>query len=132
MVRGARPRANARQPLDPAGRWFVAPRFVFTNEPKGIYQSGDLVAIEQVRRGTLAFDVGRQLGTWGQVRVGYERTAGDVDVNAPRLSASPRASAIAEFVDQVSPEIVWAACAVCFGRTICGYRKRSPRPRRAR
>jgi NTE family protein len=67
------------QPIDALGRFFVAARANASIRSVDIYQQGDLVAESAVSRAVTGFDAGIDLGTWGELRVGYERNWGDVD-----------------------------------------------------
>jgi NTE family protein len=74
-------RSEFYQPLDVASSWFVAPRIEGHNGPIGSYQGDDLVSVQHVRYATLGLDFGRKVGVWGQLRVGLERTIGEIDVD---------------------------------------------------
>jgi NTE family protein len=68
------------QPLDAEGRWFVAPRVAGERRPATLYDQGQKVTELQVTDGTAGFDIGRQFGRWGELRVGVQWTLGDLDV----------------------------------------------------
>lgn len=77
------------QPLDAAGRWFVAPRLVAEREPARLFQQGQLVAEADVSTATLGLDGGRQLGNWGELRVGAAGLLGDLDLDFTTLPVPP-------------------------------------------
>jgi NTE family protein len=64
------------QPLDARRTWFVAPsaRIEVRNLP--IYTNNKEVADYRDREAELDMDVGRNLGNWGEIRVGLHRTNG--------------------------------------------------------
>lgn len=73
------------QPLDADGRWFVAPR-AFVSQSNPDVTVGGVRFNESVQENGGGLDVGRALGTWGELRAGYERSVGDVDVRLANLS----------------------------------------------
>ena len=68
------------QPLARDARYFIAPTLEFSSRLTGVYEDGDRLG-EARTRGIL-FEVGggRELGRWGEVRLGYRRGGGDVKV----------------------------------------------------
>lgn len=73
------------QPLDFSAGWFVAPRIDFTIRSPGFYVDGREVAELEVRRGTVAFDLGYQMSKYGELRLGVERGVADVRVTTGSL-----------------------------------------------
>jgi len=64
------------QPLDPLRTWFVAPSARIEARDLPIYNGSEEVADFRDREAEADFDVGRELGNWGEVRVGLHRTNG--------------------------------------------------------
>lgn len=72
------------QPLDAGGWFFVAPRAsVASRSPNLKYSGTDFV--ERVVESEVGLDVGAALGNWGELRVGYERVWGSVDLKLGNL-----------------------------------------------
>jgi NTE family protein len=69
------------QPLDPAARYFVSGRLGYQIENLNLFDA-DGNNISEVRAGGFAVELGagRQFGTWGELRLGYRRGAGDIEV----------------------------------------------------
>ncbi len=61
------------QPLDLAGRFFVAPRAFAGERLWDIFFEGDRVAQYQVRQSGAGLDLGTVLDRWGELRFGYVR-----------------------------------------------------------
>ncbi len=59
------------QPLDLARKWFSAGRLVAAQELENIFLDEDAVAQYRNRRGEVALELGRRIGTYGDARVGY-------------------------------------------------------------
>ncbi len=68
------------QPLNAAGRWFVVPLLGYTWNNVNTFEMGDITSEVRVKSlgGSLA--VGREFGTWGEVRLGLRRTTGEAEV----------------------------------------------------
>jgi NTE family protein len=64
------------QPLDPLRTWFVAPSARIEVRDLPIYKDNGEVADYRDREAEADFDVGRNLGNWGEIRVGIHRTNG--------------------------------------------------------
>ncbi|MHC5072314.1 MAG: patatin-like phospholipase family protein, partial [Planctomycetota bacterium] len=79
-------RSEFYQPLDAAGRYFVAPEVKYRRFEPNVFQGGSKVAEFQVQDWTAALDVGRQLGNWGELRFGVARQWGKAD---PQVSSIP-------------------------------------------
>ena len=93
------------QPLDDAGRWFVAPNALIGQQSRGVFANGDKVAEYLVSVAQGGVDAGRTLGTWGQLRVGavYSRVNARVDTGSPLLPSLRETTAgmrAGLFVDQ--------------------------------
>jgi NTE family protein len=93
------------QPLNEAGKWFVAPSFYVGQQTRGVFEGEDKVADYLVSVTQGALDLGAVLGTWGQVRGGYamSRVYGRVDTGSPVLPSLRTTTAglrAALFVDQ--------------------------------
>lgn len=69
--------------LDSRQRWFVAPSIELQKRPVPIYDAdGFSLGEYDVKYGLATFAVGRQLGTFGEVRFGIQRGAGDADLQS--------------------------------------------------
>jgi NTE family protein len=93
------------QPLNEAGKWFVAPNFFVGQQVRGVFDGEDKVAeyLTSVTQGGL--DLGAVLGTWGQLRGGYvmSRVYARVDTGSPVLPSIRATTAglrAALFIDQ--------------------------------
>ncbi|MGO8854724.1 MAG: patatin-like phospholipase family protein [Steroidobacteraceae bacterium] len=64
------------QPLDPLRTWFVAPSARIEARDLPIYRDNEEVADYRDREVEADLDVGRNLGNWGEIRVGIHRTNG--------------------------------------------------------
>jgi NTE family protein len=64
------------QPLDPLRTWFVAPSARIEARDLPIYNGSEEVADYRDREAEADFDVGRELGNWGEFRLGVHRTNG--------------------------------------------------------
>ena len=73
------------QPLGAQGRWFIAPSIRFEAFEFGEFEGIDEVTRYQLRRGGLDLDVGRELGTTGELRVGAHYARGTLN----RLVGTP-------------------------------------------
>lgn len=80
---GERPEfaAEFHQPLGYASPWFVAPRFKFDSRSVQVRDADRLVAEYRVRETTFGLDVGRELGQWGEARVGVQHLGGSTHLH---------------------------------------------------
>lgn len=69
--------AELYQPLDYASRWFINPYFVYQRENSTLFQDGLRIAQFLSTSTTFSFDGGRQLGNWGEIRIGLSRSRVD-------------------------------------------------------
>jgi NTE family protein len=60
------------QPLDLAREWFVAPRAAAAQQLESIFLGEDVVSEYRNRRAQLGVDLGRRLGSLGELRLGYD------------------------------------------------------------
>lgn len=70
------------QPLDFAGRWFVAARGGWLSSQQGIFEDGGLTAEYGVDRAELGFDLGRRVGRSVELRGGIRQGWIDAEVEA--------------------------------------------------
>ena len=73
--------AEIYQPFDYGSRYFIHPRLFWGKKNVNIFSSdGEILAEYNVARygGDLAF--GRELGTWGEARIGIRRMQGDAEI----------------------------------------------------
>ena len=69
------------QPLDVRSRYFVHPRLLYGKESRNIYsQGGDKLAEYRTTKYGVDLAIGRDLGTWGEARLGIRRSRGDAEV----------------------------------------------------
>ncbi len=68
------------QPLSFDSRWFVAPRIDLEQTNFNAFADGESIARFRVSSAELAVDVGRELGRWGEARVGAFRGSGNARV----------------------------------------------------
>jgi NTE family protein len=64
------------QPLNAARTWFVAPSLRIEGKDLPIYANNTQIADFRDRQAEADFDVGTNLGNWGEIRVGYHRLNG--------------------------------------------------------
>jgi NTE family protein len=64
------------QPLNAARTWFVAPSLRIEARDLQLYSKDNEIADYRDREAGAAFDVGRTLGNWGEIRAGFHRTNG--------------------------------------------------------
>src|SRR5580698_4990018 len=67
-------------PLDETRTWFIAPSLRIEARDLQLYANDVEVADYRDREAEAAFDIGRTLGNWGEIRVGYHRTNGAATV----------------------------------------------------
>jgi NTE family protein len=60
------------QPLDLAREWFIAPHVLASQQLDSIFLGENSISEYRSRRGAVGFDVGRRLGTLGDLRLGYD------------------------------------------------------------
>jgi NTE family protein len=65
------------QPLDASRTWFVAPSARIEARDLPVYSKDVEVADYRAREAEGDFDVGRELGNWGEIRVGFHRLNGE-------------------------------------------------------
>ncbi len=82
-------RSEFYQPLSFDSRWFFAPRMEAGQSNLNVFSDDRAIARYRLSEGDLGFDVGRELGTIGEFRVGVYRGAGSarVKVGDPSLSS---------------------------------------------
>ena len=74
--------AEIYQPLDYKSRYFIHPRVFWIKDNVNIYSSaGDVLAEYNVNKYGVDLAVGRQLGTWGEARIGIRRMQGNAEVD---------------------------------------------------
>jgi NTE family protein len=64
------------QPLNAARTWFVAPSLRVEGKDLPIYTNNTQIADFRDRQAEADFDLGTNLGNWGEIRVGYHRLNG--------------------------------------------------------
>ncbi len=93
------------QPLNEAGKWFVAPSAYIGQQTRGVFEGEDKVADYLTSVTQAGLDGGAVLGTWGQLRTGYSisRVYARVDTGSPTLPSIRETTAglrAAIFIDQ--------------------------------
>jgi NTE family protein len=75
---GSDPRVAAEfyQPLNAERTWFVAPSLRVEARDLQLYSRDTEIADYRDREAEAAFDIGRTLGNWGEIRAGFHRTNG--------------------------------------------------------
>lgn len=68
------------QPLDYSARYFLSPQVLFQIRNVPLIEDQTRIAEYRVREALFGLDVGRQLGNWGELRVGVRRGAGKARV----------------------------------------------------
>ncbi len=81
------------QPIGPQGRWFLAPSIKLDAFEFGRFESGEEIAHYQLRRGTAALELGRELGTTGELRAGIRRSSATLDLLVGDTSVNPTTAA---------------------------------------
>ena len=78
------------QPLSFDSRFFVAPRLEFRQSNRNTFSSSDEIARYRITESELALDIGRELGTIGEFRIGAYRGGGNsrLKVGDPTLPNS--------------------------------------------
>jgi len=76
---GEAPRLFAEffQPLDYRSRWFLNPSIELRRTARGLFQDGAQLAQYDASEAIVALEGGRQLGNWGELRVGVSRSQSD-------------------------------------------------------
>lgn len=76
---GESPRLFAEffQPLDYRSRWFLNPSVELRRTTRGLFQEGAQLAQYDSSEAILALEGGRQLGNWGELRIGVSRSQSD-------------------------------------------------------
>ena len=76
---GESPRLFAEffQPLDYRSRWFVNPRVELRRTARALFDEGAQLARLDASEAIVALEGGRQLGNWGELRVGVSRSRSD-------------------------------------------------------
>jgi NTE family protein len=64
------------QPIGYTSNWFVVPSFLVERENFDIFEGEERLATYRVRNNEIEFDVGREFGSWGEVRAGVVRGEG--------------------------------------------------------
>lgn len=70
------------QPIDFGSRYFINPRLLYYRENLYLYSSDAKEKLAEYRLAQYGLDLslGRQLGNWGEFRIGYMRMAGDTEL----------------------------------------------------
>ncbi len=69
------------QPLSFDSRFFLAPSLSLSQRNFNVFVGGDNLARYRVNEAVAAFDTGRELGYWGELRIGIFRGVGDARLN---------------------------------------------------
>lgn len=80
---GENPRlfTELHQPLEAASPWFVAPAVLFESNNVPVIEDDRRIAEYRLHRNQLGFDLGRELGSWGELRAGWRRSDGSLRLN---------------------------------------------------
>nr|WP_316638812.1 patatin-like phospholipase family protein [uncultured Roseateles sp.] len=71
------------QPLGPGSAWYVTPSFSYQDAGFDMFVSGRVAARWGIRERTLSLALGRRLGDWGDLQLGFGRTAASVRQQLP-------------------------------------------------
>lgn len=86
---GAEPEVgiDLHQPFGNAGKYFFAPSLNAESRLLNLFEGDERVTEARVKSSTFEIGVGRELGSWGELRFGLRRSAGSVDfeVGEPAL-----------------------------------------------
>jgi NTE family protein len=76
------------QPMSADSQYFVAPRVLLEQRNFNAFASSEAVARYRVSEAEIGLDFGRELGRWGELRIGLQRGTGEarVKVGDPSLS----------------------------------------------
>lgn len=69
------------QPIDAASRYFINTGIAARREQFSIYDGDDIISEYNILRGGFNLAAGRELGRWGEARVGYRWSKGEADVS---------------------------------------------------
>jgi NTE family protein len=73
--------AGIFQPLDPGARYFVSGQAGYLTRNINLFDSaGNNIAQARASGYAMELGAGRQVGTWGELRLGYRRETGNIDV----------------------------------------------------
>jgi NTE family protein len=78
------------QPLTYDTQYFIAPRIEFEQRDLRVFEDGEPRSEFRLTEQSIGLDAGRELGNWGEIRIGLRRRHGDAslkvgDVNDPRI-----------------------------------------------
>lgn len=76
------------QPLGAGSPWYVEPGISFNGEPWDYYVNGKRLARYNTRLTLASFALGRRLGNWGDVQLGYNRFKGEAVVQIPEQASN--------------------------------------------
>ncbi|MCJ7600789.1 MAG: patatin-like phospholipase family protein [Desulfobulbaceae bacterium] len=68
------------QPLDVDSRYFINPSLFYRVANYSEFENGDRLAEYRTTRYGIGLAAGRELGTWGEFRLGYRRSAGEAEI----------------------------------------------------
>ncbi len=79
---GANPRFETEfyQPIAYTSNWFVVPSLLIDRQTFDIFEGDDRLATYRVRNSEVEIDVGREFGSWGELRAGIARGEGNRDL----------------------------------------------------
>ena len=87
------------QPIDFAGRFFVAPRILYKDTRPRFWEDGVAIAQLQVAEIEGGFDLGYQWSTYGEIRAGLVRGNADVDLETGTLPPEEEEQINADSID---------------------------------
>ena len=68
------------QPLDAGSRFFIHPQILYAQRSVSVFEAGNILSEFRVADYGLELAGGRNLGTWGEIRLGVRRFTGDAKV----------------------------------------------------
>ena len=73
--------SEIHQPLDTLSRYFVSGKILYKTDNINEYDSdGNNISTNRLEAGGIELGLGREFGTWGEGRLGYRRSTGEVEV----------------------------------------------------
>jgi len=69
--------ADFHQPFGSDAKFFIAPSLNFRSTRLNVFDGDDIAAEVQLREGTLEVGIGRELGSWGEIRAGIRSGFGE-------------------------------------------------------
>jgi len=92
------------QPLGARSRYFIHPRIEFQRRNVNVFDAGNILSELRISESGMELAAGRNLGTWGEVRLGLRRSTGDVEVRVGDPTQSDVEFDVGEFFIRLSDD----------------------------